>query len=223
MTRHSKNSCAGSVFTYAERQRMHLSDHIENKERSSRPFGSCFMCMSSTAVDPVVCGSSFGHIGCKECFIKSILVQKRDNASKLKQFDLLSEKKTVDDPAANQIGFVLQQQAVSPHTSLKGEEGTVPFWLKTLDGVKPQTPKPAKKVICLAESEHQHPLSLHGLIPLRPKFKIDLVVCEICDDKIHNTGVSFPSCGHVFCLGCAPKRCQVCLCNEKDEPFLIYS
>lgn len=74
MTRHSKNSCAGPVFTYSERQRTNWGTQSARiNSHAIKPFDCCAICLHA-AVDAVVCQK--GHLYCKECIYESLLQQK---------------------------------------------------------------------------------------------------------------------------------------------------
>ena len=75
MTRHSKNSCAGPVFTYHERQRTNWGTQSARiTSHSIKPFDCCALCLHS-AVDALVCQK--GHLFCKECIYNSLMQQKQ--------------------------------------------------------------------------------------------------------------------------------------------------
>ena len=75
MTRHSKNSCAGPVFTYHERQRTNWGTQSERiTSHSIKPFDCCALCLHS-AVDALICHK--GHLYCKECIYESLMQQKQ--------------------------------------------------------------------------------------------------------------------------------------------------
>lgn len=74
MTRHSKNSCAGPVFTYHERQRTDWGTQSARiTSHSIKPFDCCALCLHS-AIDALVCHK--GHLYCKECVYSSLVQQK---------------------------------------------------------------------------------------------------------------------------------------------------
>lgn len=75
-TKHSKNSTARSIFTYAEHQKL---DYGTKRQRlgneSLRRFDCCALCLS-TAREPLACQQ--GHLFCKECVYQDLLTQKTD-------------------------------------------------------------------------------------------------------------------------------------------------
>ncbi|KAJ7650580.1 hypothetical protein FB45DRAFT_888171 [Roridomyces roridus] len=78
MTKHSRNSTASSVFSYAEHQKA-ASEYGTKKRRlgndSMRRFDACCLCLQ-TAREPVACKD--GHIFCRECAMNDLLSQKKD-------------------------------------------------------------------------------------------------------------------------------------------------
>jgi len=74
------------VFTYHEKQRMGLSSGTKKKRLagdSLKQFGTCGLCLSPL-IGTVSCKK--GHLFCKECICKQLLVQKRQQKQQLAKY-----------------------------------------------------------------------------------------------------------------------------------------
>ena len=73
-SRHSKNSSAGAVFTYRERQRTAWGTQSARISSDSIvPYDVCNICLH-TAESPVACHR--GHLYCRECIVESLAMQR---------------------------------------------------------------------------------------------------------------------------------------------------
>lgn len=86
MSRHSKNNTANPVFTYAERKmiRDFGTQNARIGSDSQRPFEFCYLCVSRV-IDPMCC--HMGHMFCKDCIISNMVKQKKENTSKMENYN----------------------------------------------------------------------------------------------------------------------------------------
>ena len=122
MTRHSKNSCAGPVFTYHERQRTDWgTQSVRITSHAIKPFDCCALCLHS-AIDALVCHK--GHLYCKECIYESLVQQKdrhreqravRDDRERRQRGR--EEKKQLDSEESDIDHFVQTEQSILASTS----------------------------------------------------------------------------------------------------------
>ncbi|XP_074659970.1 nitric oxide synthase-interacting protein-like [Tubulanus polymorphus] len=99
MTRHQRNSTAGSVYTYHERkkdakQSGYGSDNIRFGKDSMKEFDCCCLTLQPCR-NPVI--TPEGFLFDKEALIEYILQQKKDIARKLKEYEKQKKKEQSDE------------------------------------------------------------------------------------------------------------------------------
>lgn len=222
MTRHSKNNCSGSVFTYAERhgrdREVYAAGALAQTSETKKSVDTCFMCMNRST-DPVLCGPT-GHIGCRECFLTSILQQKRTYKKLLSEYEKLKFDK-VEEGTSKIESFERQQRILDrPEVDpVKPDQKLASFWNISPKDVKHDLKKPSKDVVCKVGKPHE--LSISSLIPISMKYLNDQLVCFQCDRGIIFDAVVSRNCGHLFCVKCSPKDGCSCGCTDAKESGLI--
>lgn len=224
MPRHSKNNTASSVFTYAERNKLDYGTKHQRLGRDSkRGFDCCFLCLD-VAIKPMIC--SKGHIGCRECYLKTILLQKKE-IKKQKQKLLEKEKEKVEKLNLEHKKQKEQQQEELEHLySITGRNEQEPilkprlaaYWLPS------QTPNLIKEeniivstVQCFASTPHL--LRFKDLKNVEFTYLDNLLVCRSCRRELLAGTVIYTVlvCGEVFCQTCIKNtpNCPDCSLSSK--------
>lgn len=111
MSRHTKNNCASTVFTYHERQRLQYGTRKAMLSKESlKQWDECCICLH-TGVDPMcwyafitlllcvsclfVFCSQEGHLFCKECVYEYLVNQKKELEKAKKIWELQGKQKQV--------------------------------------------------------------------------------------------------------------------------------
>lgn len=210
MTRHSRNACAGSVFTYAERRRMDGHDTADIPAGWIAQVDTCFMCMKR-AEQPCVC--SQGHVGCRECFLSTLLARQKEKKKRMDGQEVVDEGK-IDN---SQVETFLAQQQVLKETDNHQHQHHHPS--------RPSAPTTKKMVNFMDEQKRPgcpggsepHPLSIKSLHSVSFKYSsLDrAVVCFRCQGRLQREAHSYQPCGHVVCALCTEHTatsmtCPVC-------------
>eukprot|EP00386_Alphamonas_edax_P010505 GDKI01033885.1.p1 GENE.GDKI01033885.1~~GDKI01033885.1.p1 ORF type:complete len:290 (+),score=74.29 GDKI01033885.1:106-975(+) len=116
MTRHSKNSTANAVFTYAERSKME-SGSIKARlgADSMRKFESCWLCLRPS-VKPVC--TPQGYIYCHQCIILNAGEQKKQMAEDMEKWEAQKAKQEKEEQTK-----LLQEKSKDIADFLQANEG----------------------------------------------------------------------------------------------------
>lgn len=224
MTRHSKNSCSGSVFTYNERhnhpdQQEHRKLGIQKSLESMRPIDTCTFCMKRS-FDMVFCSAS-GHVGCRECFLNAILQQRRNN-KKRKLSSAAQSRITTLDKGHDESEFLRQQTLFSNDNSIFGTNSpSSALFDKRARGSYSYRSEdsPTDTTYCIGEGSPR--LSLSSLVSVVPKYIDDILVCYLCDRAILKEAKIVKKCGHLLCNHCSQAECACGCKDELNAPIFI--
>ena len=220
MSRHSKNNSAGSVFTYAEKQKLSYGTQKSRLGRDSmRKLDCCYLCLN-VARNPCVCPK--GHLACKECIISNILSQKEAIKKEKKRLKLKKSETSnaqVDFQKKKALDDFLAAQEFTGKTIQDKKETLPSFWVPSLTpNVEKETKSISLQVTCPFDSSHS--ISLKDLLNLEFKKDEGESICAACKSLLsNNLGAKVLSlCGHVLCSHCCKlvkKKCSIC--NESID------
>lgn len=228
MTRHSRNSCSGSVFTYAERARMagRMGEEDKNNlmnmgETRARP-GQCALC-SSICVDPCCCPE--GHLGCRECFLLSLLTQKKRYTAELRAYEQGMAPEAPGDSCLQTKDFLEQQTIAGARPGSVARRGDdLPFWMQHTKDHDRRAGKPKREDYssCIAAGS-PHPVSVRALHSLRMKVTEYGASCFNCGAALVRCFAQV-ECGHVLCEGCNALTKDGCpYCEAKGRKLELAS
>ena len=200
MTRHSKNSCAGPVFTYHERQRTNWGTQSARiTSHAIKPFDCCALCLHS-AVDALVCHK--GHLYCKECIYDSLLQQKeRHRADEALAEDrqhtqrLREERKQQESDDNDFDRFIKIEQSIFS-TPVASASPASPTSAAPSTAVMPYEPIQTSKGTAYIPNPAA---AAHSSKPLLPSFWVPSLTPSAADTSVVLTGSGNP---RAFCTVC---------------------
>lgn len=225
MTRHSKNSCSGAFFTSYEKSSLKglYGTQVARTSGDSlrRPL-TCHICLydpvntgknKNDFVDMMVC--SEGHVACKECWIKSLLKQKRLTKeaktkaaeTKQKHEQLMKEKERCLALAKFEKKCLSNEVKIVSGDSIKAKERDFLIDL----------PEIIEKSKCMADNP-PHPVTMKSLSSISASN-----ICTVCSSDFGNVIVALLPCGHLTCEDCyahvKDSKCSKCdaeaVCGRK--------
>jgi nitric oxide synthase-interacting protein len=211
MTRHSKNN-SRNFFSSSERSKLKgLYGTITERigKDSLKSFDDCSLCLS-TAKSPVCCPK--GHLYCKECILKNILDQKK-NQKTPKPTPTDEDIKIMDQNQKKLDKFLDQDLIIKKKTELKEKNSA--FWIpQNQPKNETKTKENFQKILCHIGD---HTISSKKLLTVKFKVKDEICSCPVCNNDI-NAGMKIAllkPCGHVVCTKCiarflGTKKCPVC-------------
>lgn len=216
MTRHSKNTTDGAVFTYYERQTMkHGSIHMRIPGTALKEWDRCSLTLTQ-ATNPVI--TPEGVLFEKEAILRELLRQKRESKAKKAKLKADEErlqnemeqnkrKRKVEEEREFQKEQDAVHQSVSDSTKLGGkrerETSVSNFWLPNntpkSDIALEESVKRRKKDITSLHSKcpiMNTPLRAKDLIPIHPKIltsneasatsSTKIYICPLCEVTLSN-------------------------------------